>query len=116
MEPLQRERWSGTTHLRWVPPDESFHTFAVVALDADGRVDAEAAGPLPGEHAVGVGIVEEASTPEVTKDATLDDVLEFLPVVGFEERGLMEANLPVRTLRERAVEYDTVVVDVCVER
>jgi len=36
-----------------------------LALDADGRVDAEPTGALLGEHAVGVGFVEQAVASEV---------------------------------------------------
>ncbi len=123
MEPLQGERRPGTTHLRWVPPDQPFHARPVIALDPDGSINAEATGSLPAEHAVSVGFIEEAAPPEVPQHAALKGtacplqavVLEFLPVVGLKQGGLVKADLTVRTLRERAVEYDTVVVEVRVE-
>ncbi len=79
---------------------------------------------MPAEHAVSVGFVEEAATPEVTKDATLEGTacplqavaLEFLPVVRFEEGSFVEAGIPVGALRERAVKDDAVIVEVSVER
>lgn len=97
------------------PADESLDALPVIALDADGSIDAEATGSLPAEHAVSVGFIEEAAPPEVPQHAALNDVLEFLPVVGLKQGGLVKADLTVRTLRERAVEYDTVVVEVRVE-
>ena len=57
---------------------------SVLSLDVHGGVDAEATGALPGEHAVGVDLVEQATAAEVAEDATLDGGLELEPVVGGE--------------------------------
>jgi len=38
----------------------------------------------PGEHTVGVGLVEQAMRAEVEEDTSLDNVLEFVPVLGHE--------------------------------
>ena len=115
MEPLQREGRPGTTHLRWVPPNEPFDALTVIALDADRSIDAEATGTLPREHAVSVGFVEETVGAEVSEHTALDDALELEPPVGGEAGGRMEADLTVGAVREHAVEDDTVVVEVCVE-
>ena len=45
---------------------------SVLTLDADARVDAEPTGTSPGEHAVGVGLVEQTVAAEVAEHATLD--------------------------------------------
>ncbi len=45
-----------------------------------------AAGCLPKQHAVGVGFVEQAVGAQVAELAALDDVLEFVPVVGLRDR------------------------------
>jgi hypothetical protein len=52
MEALEREGRAGTI------AEETLKTGAVVTLDAHGSVDAEAAGSLPGEHVVGVELIE----------------------------------------------------------
>ena len=54
---------------------------AVLALDADGGVDAEPAGALPREHVLGDLLVQEAVAAEVAKDAVLDRGLQRFPVV-----------------------------------
>lgn len=110
MESLQREGRPGTV------PDESFDSLSVIAQDADGSIDAEPTRSPPVEHAVGVGLVEEAAGAEVPEHAALDDALEFVPVVGLEMGGLMEAGIAARAVRECAVEDDTVVVEVRIER
>jgi hypothetical protein len=56
-------------------PEQPFDTCSVFTLDADGRVDTEPTGALPGKHAVGVGLVEESVATEVAQDTALDDVL-----------------------------------------
>jgi hypothetical protein len=53
---------------------------------------------------------------EVPEHAALDDALEFVPVVGLEMGGLMEAGIAARAVRECAIEDDTVVVEVRIER
>ena len=118
MEPLQGEGRPGTV------PNEPFHACTVVALDPDRSVDAEPTGSLPAQHAVSVGFVEEALAPKVPEHAALEGTacplqavaLELEPAVGVEAGGLMEADLTVGALRERAVEDDTVVVKMRVER
>ena len=89
VEPFQRERRSSTVS------EQPFDACPVLALDADGRVDAEPTGALPRQHTVGVGFVEQAVRAEVAQHATLDDVLECVPVLGSESGGLMEADLPI---------------------
>ena len=59
----------------------------VVSLDAYGGVDAESTGALPGEHAGGIGFVEQSVRAKVTEYATLDDMLELEPVVGLKDTG-----------------------------
>ena len=73
--------------------EQPFDSSMVVTLDADGGVDAESAGALPDEHAVGIGFVEQAVRAEVAEHATLDDALEVEPVVGLKEGGLIEMHL-----------------------
>ncbi len=48
--------------------------------------------------AAGVGFVEQAVAVEVAQHATLHDVLQFMPVLGSEPGGLMEADLSVGCL------------------
>jgi len=45
-----------------------------------------AAGFLPNQYAVGVGFVEQAVGAQVAEHAALDNVLEFVPVVGLRYR------------------------------
>ena len=71
VEPFERERWTSTVS------EQPFDACSVLALDADGRVDAESTGALPREHAVGVGFVEQALRAEVAEHTALDYVLEF---------------------------------------
>ena len=92
VEPFEREGWASTVS------EQPFDARAVLALDVDGRVDAESTGALPREHAVGVGFVEHASAVEVPEHAALDDVLELVPVLGSEPDGLIEACLAVGRL------------------
>ena len=72
---------------------QPFDTCSVLALDANGRVDAEPTGALPGQHAVGVGFVEQAVRTEVAQHTTLHDVLELVPVLGRESGGKASAIL-----------------------
>ena len=76
MKPLKSEGRPGTVS------DESLDTLPVLTLEADRSVNAEPAGALPSEHAVRIGLVEEAAAPEVPEHAALDDALEVEPVVG----------------------------------
>ena len=106
---MQSEGRSGTV------AEQPFDACPVLALDADGRIDAEPTGPLPGEHAVSVGFVEQAVAMEVAEHTALDNVLEFVPVLGLKEGGLMEADLPAVGLREHAIEHNRVKVEMRVE-
>ena len=92
VEPFQRERRPSTV------TEQPFDACSVLALDANGRIDAEPTGALPGQHAVGVGFVEQAVAVEVAQHATLDYVLELEPVLGSEPADLMEADLSVGCL------------------
>jgi hypothetical protein len=65
---------------------------------------------------LGVGFIEEIAAPEVAKHAALDDALQVLPVVVRNQGGLMEADLTVGGLRERAIEHHDVIVEMGVER
>jgi hypothetical protein len=70
VQPFERERLPGTV------PDEALDAGAVLGFDAHGSVDAEPTGALPGEHACGVGLVEEVVAAEVAKDAGAERGLE----------------------------------------
>jgi hypothetical protein len=107
---FEGEGWPSTV------AQEPLDARTVVTLDADGSVDTEAAGPLPGEHALGIGLVEKAARPEVAEHAALDDPLETEPVVFVEPGGLVEADSSVGDLREDAVQDHEVKVEVGVER
>ena len=109
VEALEGEGWPGTV------TDQALDARPVVALDADGGVDAEAAGALPGEHALSIGLVEKAARAEVPEHTALNDTLEVEPVVFVEQGGLVEADSLVGDLREDAVEDDEVEVEVGVE-
>ena len=95
VEPFQSEGRSSTV------AEQPFDAGSVLALDVDGRIDAEPTGALPRKHAVGIGFVEQADPPsvgaraEVAEDTALYDVLQFVPVLGNELGGLVEADLPV---------------------
>ena len=91
--------------------EEALDARTVVALDADGGVYTEASGSLPGEHARGIGLVEEAASTDVTQDTALDDALEFEPVDLLELGGLMEVDRPIGPPGEDAVEDDEVEVE-----
>ena len=54
VEPFEREGRPSTV------AEQPFDAGSVLALDADGRIDAEPAGAAPREHAVGIGFVEQA--------------------------------------------------------
>jgi hypothetical protein len=94
---------------------EALYACAVLALDADGSVYTEPTGSLPGEHARGIGLVEEAASTDVTQDTALDDALEFEPVDLLELGGLMEVDRPIGPPGEDAVEDDEVEVEMWVE-
>ena len=91
VEALEGKGWPGTV------ADQALDARTVVALDADGGVDAEAAGALPGEHALGIGLVEKAACAEVPEHTALNDTLEVEPVVFVEQGGLVEADSPSGT-------------------
>jgi len=76
VEPFESEGRSGTV------AEQPFDAGSVLALDADGRIDAEPAGAAPREHAVGIGFVEQAMRAEVAEHTSLDNVLDFVPVLG----------------------------------
>ena len=67
---------------------------------------------LPGQHAGGVDVVEEAVATEVTEDASLDDGLHLCDAIGRQVIGLVKRDLAVVDLVEDAVEDDKVVVRV----
>jgi len=93
---------------------EALPARTVGAVDADGGVEAEAAGALLGEHVVyGVGL-EESAALEEAEDAALEDGGGGWGIVGGEVRRLVEAD-PVVDLGEDAVEYHDVKVEVGVE-
>jgi len=46
MEPFKRERWTSTV------TELPFDACSVLALDTDGRIDAEPTGGLPAEHVI----------------------------------------------------------------
>ena len=100
MEPFKREGWTCTVS------EQLFDACSVLALDTDGRVDTEPTGALPRQHAVGVGLVEQAVAVEVAEHATLDDVLKLMPVLGNEPGRLMEADVAVGRVREHTIEHD----------
>jgi hypothetical protein len=109
VEALEGEGWPGAV------TDQALDACTVVALDANGGVDAEAAGALPGEHALGIGLIEKAAHTEVPEHTALNDTLEAEPVMFVEQAGLVEAHSSVGDLREDAVEDDEVEVEVRVE-
>jgi hypothetical protein len=94
--------------------DEPLAAGAVGAVDADGGVEAEAAGPLPGEHVVDGVLIEEAAALEEAEHPALEDGREGASVVSGEVGSLVEAGLAV-DLGEDAVEDHKVEVEVGVE-
>jgi hypothetical protein len=106
---LEGEGWPGAV------TDQAFDARTVLTLDANGSVDAEAAGALPGEHALGIGLVEKAARVEVPEHAALDDTREVEPVVFVEDGGLIEADSSVGGLREEAVKDHEMEVEVGIE-
>jgi hypothetical protein len=75
-------------------------------VDADGRVEAEAAAALPGEHVLYGVLVEEAAALEEAKHAALQRALEAVHIVGRKVRRLMEGDGAIVALAEDAVEDD----------
>jgi hypothetical protein len=63
-------------------------------VDAHGGVEAEAAGPLPGEHVVYGVLIEEPAALEEAEDAALEEGRKGACVVGGEVGGLVEADPP----------------------
>jgi hypothetical protein len=84
-------------------------------LNADGGIDAEPAGALPGEHALGISLIEQSLRTEVPEHAALNDTLELEPVAFVERCRLVEAGGSVGDLSEDAVEDHDVEVEVGVE-
>lgn len=84
-------------------------------MDADGSIDAEAAGALPGEHVVDGVFLEEVAALEEAEDAALEDGRECVGVVGGEVGGLVKADLAVGGLGEDAIEDHEMEVEVGVE-
>jgi hypothetical protein len=76
VKPLERERRPCTV------ADETLDPRTVLGLDTHGGVDDEAARALPGEHAYGVGLVEEVAAKEVAEDASLKSRLHLADVIG----------------------------------
>ena len=68
---------------------------------------------------MGIDLVEQVDPPsvgapaEVAEDTTLNDVLEFGPVLWVESGGLMEADLGVVGLAEHTIEHNDVEVEGC---
>jgi hypothetical protein len=83
-------------------------------VNADGGVEAEAAGPLPREHVVDGVLIEEAAALEEAEHPALEDGREGAGVVSREVGSLVEAGLAV-DLGEDAVEDHEVEVEVRVE-
>jgi hypothetical protein len=81
-------------------------------VDADGGVQAEPAGPLPGEHVIGRVRIEEAAALEEAEDAALEEGREGGCVIGGEVGRLVEADVAVSDLGEDAVEDHDVEVEV----
>ena len=104
------ERSSGGHHL--LMQVVALHALTVVALDADGGVDAEPAGALPREHVLGDLLVQEAVAAAgttclmqvVAKDAVLDGGLQSRPVIRLQAGGLVKLDRPVAVLGEHPVE------------
>jgi hypothetical protein len=94
--------------------DEPLAAGAVGAVDADGGVDAESAGALPGEHVVYGVLIEEAAALEEAENAALEYGGEGGCVVGGQVGGLVETD-PVVELDENAVEDHEVEVEVGIE-
>ena len=108
-QPVEGEGRSGAV------AEEPLATSAIGGADADGSVEAEAAGALPGEHVVHGVRLEEAAAVEEAEDAALDDGCECGGVSGGEVGRLVEAHLAVLGLSEHAVEDHHVEVEVGVE-
>jgi hypothetical protein len=65
---------------------------------------------LPGEHAGGVELVEEAVAREVAKDSGAEGGFETTDVVRRQPGGFVERDLAVVGLAEHTVEDDEMVV------
>lgn len=75
MEAFKCEGRSGTI------AEQALDARAVITLDADGGIDAEAAGSLPGEHTLGIDLIEQAVRAEVSENAALkQNTLESDPI------------------------------------
>jgi hypothetical protein len=84
-------------------------------MDANGRIETEAAAGLPGEHVLDGVLVEQAAAQEESEHAALQRALEAEDVVGREVCRLVEGDAAFVALGKDAVEDDDVEVEVCVE-
>jgi hypothetical protein len=75
--------------------DPGLASGAVGAVDTDGGVQAEAAGPLPGEHVVDGVRLKEAAALEETKDTALEDGRDGAGVIVGKMSRLVEADVAV---------------------
>jgi hypothetical protein len=96
-------------------PDQSFDPVTVVAFDADGGIDAEAARSLPSEHVGGGGVLEETVAAEVPEYADLNGSLERFPMVRCQVGGFTEGDNSVLVLGKHPVEDQDVIVEMGVE-
>jgi hypothetical protein len=86
VQAFEREGRAGTV------ADEALDAGSVLSLDAHRRVDTEAAGALPCEHAGGVDVVQESVAAEVAKDPSAKGGLHVVDVIGRELGGLVKAH------------------------
>ena len=98
LEPFEGEGRTGTV------PQESFEPRSVPSRDANGGIDAEPTGGLPGEHVIGDVSFEQTMAVEVTEHSVAHGVLEFVPVGGREMGGLVELDRAPGILAEHAVD------------
>ena len=81
LQPVKRERGSSTI------PEQSLQPGPIMGGDADRAVEAEASGPAPAEHVVGLGAGQQPSAYVESEDAMLDDGGEASGICGVETAG-----------------------------
>jgi hypothetical protein len=78
-------------------PNEPLQSGPVGGLDADARIQADAATVIPGQHVLGFVGLQEAVAGKMAENSPSDRVLEMLQELGGEGCGFVEAEVGLRT-------------------
>lgn len=98
LESFEGKRRTGTI------TQKAFEPRSVPGWDANGGIDAEPSGGLPGEHIVSDVALEQSVAVKVTEHPLPNGLLKLVPVGGRELGGLMEPDRPLGIVAEHAVD------------